>query len=912
MRSFTALEGSRVRQERGIVTSFPVNRGPVPRLAAYADRTYPTTGTGVLKQPTAWGSFTTIQGNPLVAVDTVNVGGPALIRTGPNDALLTTAGAGAFLATGPSVVFFVMRMRRERQNANFRLLDGTVNGTKKGYQAQVGDEVSPTAYERIFGARVWDGATWLVDTPQSNQSFGHWIPQKLMVVGIRLTTTSIQIWRDGAFVWSSANGLSFAYPGADLTAPLALGNGYYDFAAFEAYDRGDTWTDAMMQGNSRTLAARFRVSMINVLAGDPLLLDNTKSAAFPYVELGATGKPVVQVFNGFDEVAATQSNDEFDAVDAGGRAYGPPIRQTTNTASVFWSDIKRSPVLSDGSIVEVTYQYLSTGGVPTPDLFSRRSTDGGVTWGAWITTSLGTTDLAVESAPVEDPNRAGHSHVAVFPQVSGASTKRSIYVMHSTNDGASWPTSTLVADGPTDAKDYAEPGACYLPDGSLYLLIRDNTHPGVSGMLQAVSADGQGTTWSALDTHGPPAWSAGQMARVGPSGAMYWLGRPTGNTNNAAVYTRPVGFAWNDPWNARIIVDPLQSLNYYGGYLPSAELLVWARGASDATKTNVVTQAGIPEWMMQTPPQMPGDVTPNAVTVDGSVSTTYQIQAHGAGDFSYTFVVHGSSGSGVSTTGLYTMGTAGVDEIDVFDGTGHKVGRITINAINPPFTPTDLPNLVAWYRADLGVHVTGGTNVTQWDDSSGNGNNLTLEAGQGSPTLRANINGKASIFFQPTAGKMNVAGGLAPALTTQGEVWSVQRNADDGVTRSSGFCLTGGAGSNNLQPFEAGAPTRQWYENALSTGRYATGFAPAAGAWANPYVLRVSATSGGAWLAEFNGTTVSTQVGNVFGAGTFQVGAGDVTLMTGDIAELIISSAPITGTDLTNLRAYLVARYGVS
>jgi hypothetical protein len=44
--------------------------------------------------------------------------------------------------------------------------------------------------------------------------------------------------------------------------------------------------------------------------------------------------------------------------------------------------------------------------------------------------------------------------------------------------------------------------------------------------------------------------------------------------------------------------------------------------------------------------------------------------------------------------------------------------------VNPGWTPASLgAALVAWYRSDLGTHLSGGT-ITQWDDQSGNGYNL--------------------------------------------------------------------------------------------------------------------------------------------------------------------------------------------
>src|SRR5664280_2630717 len=69
------------------------------------------------------------------------------------------------------------------------------------------------------------------------------------------------------------------------------------------------------------------------------------------------------------------------------------------------------------------------------------------------------------------------------------------------------------------------------------------------------------------------------------------------------------------------------------------------------------------------------------------------------------------------------------------------------------WTPAQLPNLIAWYKADVGVYTdtacstpaTNSTTVGCWKDQSGNGYDLK-QALTGKPTyLSAGLNGKPTI-----------------------------------------------------------------------------------------------------------------------------------------------------------------------
>lgn len=64
-----------------------------------------------------------------------------------------------------------------------------------------------------------------------------------------------------------------------------------------------------------------------------------------------------------------------------------------------------------------------------------------------------------------------------------------------------------------------------------------------------------------------------------------------------------------------------------------------------------------------------------------------------------------------------------------------------------PFSSKTVPNMVAWYKGDKGV-VTSGSNVTAWNDQSGNNNHLAPYAAVYNQYYSsvAGLNGKAAVY----------------------------------------------------------------------------------------------------------------------------------------------------------------------
>ena len=74
------------------------------------------------------------------------------------------------------------------------------------------------------------------------------------------------------------------------------------------------------------------------------------------------------------------------------------------------------------------------------------------------------------------------------------------------------------------------------------------------------------------------------------------------------------------------------------------------------------------------------------------------------------------------------------------------------------FSPSNIPNLGLWLDANVGVTYDGSNRVSQWNDQSGNGRNVTQTAvASRKPTFLSNqLNGKPAIDFYGSSNSANV------------------------------------------------------------------------------------------------------------------------------------------------------------
>lgn len=222
------------------------------------------------------------------------------------------------------------------------------------------------------------------------------------------------------------------------------------------------------------------------------------------------------------------------------------------------------------------------------------------------------------------------------------------------------------------------------------------------------------------------------------------------------------------------------------------------------------------------------------------------------------------------------------------------------------WTPRNVSNLAAWYRADLGITLSGST-VTAWADQSGNGDanrNLTSSTAPNYVSSDSNFNNRPSIDFS-----------VASSYLRSG-VWSVARNQPVTVfivgkspgTGSNAYWLDARVDTGSSQQAliqTSGNDIREFAGGFLTSSTTVTSPSVVAAVFHSTssalYINNVTANvTGDAGTQNCDGITV----GNYAGGGGFN--------QDGNICEVIVYFGTLSSTDFNNVMGYLGNRYAIS
>jgi len=243
------------------------------------------------------------------------------------------------------------------------------------------------------------------------------------------------------------------------------------------------------------------------------------------------------------------------------------------------------------------------------------------------------------------------------------------------------------------------------------------------------------------------------------------------------------------------------------------------------------------------------------------------------------------------------------------------------------FSPLSLPNLKAWYDAADTATITGGSAVSQWNDKSPNGYNLTQSTATKKPSSGTRtLNSKNVIDFDGTNDVLSAS---------TASDWTFMNNSGgctvffvymlDSNTGPRGFCTNADVGSVNVG-FDLYDNTELSHrvnrgvqgENAVSNETLQN---PATG---NHYLYVLSDPNNGTAanrseiyvdgvLQNKNNTkTDAPSASAPFRA--LDVGGrklDDVYAFDGAFAEIIIVSGLMSAGDITKTKAYISAKWGV-
>ncbi len=218
--------------------------------------------------------------------------------------------------------------------------------------------------------------------------------------------------------------------------------------------------------------------------------------------------------------------------------------------------------------------------------------------------------------------------------------------------------------------------------------------------------------------------------------------------------------------------------------------------------------------------------------------------------------------------------------------------------------PTDIAGCLLWVRADLGVTKDGSNLVSTWADQSGAGRDFT-EAGSSRPLwVTSLVNGHAGVRFDGSNDKMKTA----DFAQAQPYHYFVIGNWVSFTTDDTLVCPDNDASVAKIRCAGSSSPATIDIRQGATSGAEVTGVA--SGAW-HLYRCLMNGTSS---TLALDAGTPDTDTDNMSSAiDGFTLGAAGNSSQYGnvEIAEFVVYSAAISGTDLTNLLAYFQTRYGL-
>ena len=232
---------------------------------------------------------------------------------------------------------------------------------------------------------------------------------------------------------------------------------------------------------------------------------------------------------------------------------------------------------------------------------------------------------------------------------------------------------------------------------------------------------------------------------------------------------------------------------------------------------------------------------------------------------------------------------------------------LTSSSSSSTILPNQLSNLVAWFRADKGLTLSG-SSVNGWADQSGTGdNNKNLVGTSHAPTLNASdasYNNQASISFASASSQYLISGTWSVSLSQPATIFVVG-NTDGTSTKQ--FFVDGQGATQRMAIYN--------HSSATQLSAYAgTDLAPTGLVDGSP--MAIGAVFNGASSAVYvNAKTakITGQAGNNVITGIV-VGA-DLTaanLLNGKCCELIYYSRALLQTEITQLLTYLTQRYSIT
>lgn len=230
-----------------------------------------------------------------------------------------------------------------------------------------------------------------------------------------------------------------------------------------------------------------------------------------------------------------------------------------------------------------------------------------------------------------------------------------------------------------------------------------------------------------------------------------------------------------------------------------------------------------------------------------------------------------------------------------------NIGWDLFLTVNQAFTPTQLAGAVHWYRADLGITLSG-SNVAQWNDQIGTAHLLQATAANQPAYNAADAGYSGQPTVQSTAVNMFLASGAVAGLPQPFTIWLVGEFSTASGTamalaastsgRPAIYRTSGNVTADANTPLSSGVPSNAKHAT-LATFNAASSFVGV-----DNWLTGGVAGSAGAAPGTTSGISVFAYTNGLVGS-------------IGKFVEMIVQAGVPTSAEKTNMAAYF-ARYGIT
>lgn len=224
------------------------------------------------------------------------------------------------------------------------------------------------------------------------------------------------------------------------------------------------------------------------------------------------------------------------------------------------------------------------------------------------------------------------------------------------------------------------------------------------------------------------------------------------------------------------------------------------------------------------------------------------------------------------------------------------------------FSPLDLSPALWLDASDTSTITSSSGAVSQWNDKSTNGRNLTQATAISQPTTGSStLNGLNVIVFDGTADFMD--SGTVTLTGRQFHLIVIKTNSN---AKAPAISNTGTTTEATVFQSGSSSPLNRWGAYRAGTGTVVIQSTTTSSAANTAYVLTCDFNASSSKL-RINGVEVASGTVGTNNTNNFRLGRNPATAYSGGaIAEVVIVSGSLSATDVSNWETYAAAKWGIT